>query len=271
MGNPTKVPNMMKLVMRFLNSFLKILQRTLNSPLHRALKLTHPSYRDVLKAKRLFLDLGGKIDSEFLELDDIQDSAGNAKGHYFHQDLLVARLIHEKNPALHLDIGSRIDGFVAHVASFRKISVLDIRNLELDIHENIEFIKSDLFSFDAVEAFDSISCLHTIEHIGLGRYGDEIDPDGPIKAFGKLISILKKKGTLYLSFPIGRASKVIFNRHRIFTPTVIYEWVRDNPNVSIASFDFINDRGDLETKQEIEVVANLDIEYGCGVYTLVKE
>jgi hypothetical protein len=52
---------------------------------------------------------------------------GSAKGHYFYQDLLVARRIYENKPEKHIDVGSRIDGFVAHTASFREITVIDIR------------------------------------------------------------------------------------------------------------------------------------------------
>ena len=63
-------------------------------------------------------------------LSDRYDSAGVATGHYFHQDLLVAKFIYENKPMRHVDIGSRIDGFVAHVASFRDIEVVDIRELE---------------------------------------------------------------------------------------------------------------------------------------------
>ena len=74
--------------------------------------------------KKQWLDQGGKITRSARILSDYADSAGTVKGHYFHQDLLVARLIHEHNPKRHIDIASRIDGFVAHVASFREIEVL---------------------------------------------------------------------------------------------------------------------------------------------------
>ena len=83
----------------------------------------YPQYR---KDKSQWLKQGGIITREFMILDDYSDSAGVAKGHYFHQDLRVANLIHEHNPKRHIDIASRIDGFVAHVAAFRKITHLGI-------------------------------------------------------------------------------------------------------------------------------------------------
>jgi len=52
-------------------------------------------------------------------LTDRFDPGGDASGHYFHQDLIVARRIFERDPRKHVDVGSRIDGFVAHLAVFR--------------------------------------------------------------------------------------------------------------------------------------------------------
>jgi hypothetical protein len=110
-------------------------------------------------------------------LDDRFSDSGSAKGHYFHQDLLVARRIFLNQPSIHVDVGSRIDGFVAHVASFRQITVIDIRPLPNNI-TNVKFIQADLMEpirDDLIECCDSLSCLHAIEHFGLGRYGDPVN------------------------------------------------------------------------------------------------
>src|SRR5581483_400021 len=70
-------------------------------------------------------------------------AAGEARGHYFHQDLLVASWIHAAAPARHVDVGSRVDGFVAHVASFRPVDVIDIRPLATS-WEQITFHQRDI-------------------------------------------------------------------------------------------------------------------------------
>lgn len=57
-------------------------------------------------------------------LRDFDDSAG-ALGVYFHQDLWAARKIYSRRPAEHVDMGSRIDGFIAHLLVFMKVSVAD--------------------------------------------------------------------------------------------------------------------------------------------------
>ena len=101
--------------------------------------------------------------------------SGIKGGHYFHQDLLVARRIFANQPVKHIDIGSRTDGFVAHVASFREIEVFDIRSFSNTI-ANIKFVQADLMKLnpDLINYTDSISSLHAIEHFGLGRYGISI-------------------------------------------------------------------------------------------------
>ena len=79
-------------------------------------------------------------------LFDYSGNAGDQTGHYFHQDLLVAKFINDNKPKRHVDVASRIDGFVAHVASFREIEVLDIRPLPKSQHKNIKFKQTDLMN-----------------------------------------------------------------------------------------------------------------------------
>ena len=144
--------------------------------------------------------------------------AGSIRGHYFTQDLFVARRIFETKPERHIDVGSRIDGFVAHVAAFREIDVLDVRYLEV-ADSNLHFHQVDLMNLEPrwFESTDSLSCLHALEHFGLGRYGDPIDPDGWLKGLSSLHKILKPGGTLYLSVPTGITQRVEFNSQRVFS------------------------------------------------------
>ena len=139
----------------------------------------------------MFLNSGGHITKSVLEIKDYDSYAGGNKGHYFHQDLLVANFIFEKNPIKHVDVGSRIDGFVAHVASFRSIDVIDLRPLN-NTHKNINFIQADMMSenIDFEISCDSLSCLHALEHFGLGRYDDPINPNGHLLGFNNLYKML---------------------------------------------------------------------------------
>jgi hypothetical protein len=217
-----------------------------------------------------FKKAGGTVHKFFPIYSDYRDQAGSATGHYFHQDLLVASYIHKNNPDRHIDIGSRVDGFVAHVASFRPIEVIDVRELADTGHENIRFKRMDLMSPDRVEAgiCDSLSCLHAIEHFGLGRYGDPVNPQGHLMGFCNLLKMLKPGGTLFISFPISHADEVHFNAHRVFKPDSILSWQSEVP-IELISFSFVDDAGQLHKEVAMTTVP-ADIGYGCGIYTFRK-
>lgn len=214
-----------------------------------------------------FKKAGGVVAKRYPIYNDFKDPAGTAKGHYFHQDLLVATLIHQANPSRHIDVGSRMDGFVAHVASYREIEVIDIRPLQIVGHPQIKFMQGNLMQLDdsLVGICDSLSCLHAIEHFGLGRYGDPIDPEGHLKGFNNLHKMLKSGGTLYISFPIG-PSEVHFNAHRVFSPTEILDWAKGL--FELTRFDYVDDAGDLHCNASLASPPNLS--YGCGIYIFKK-
>lgn len=213
-----------------------------------------------------FKSKNGIVDGTQIELGGFFNDAGEVKGHYFTQDLVVANYVYEANPAKHIDIGSRVDGFVAHVASFREIDVMDIRHLKLNI-KNINFIQQDItkLSEDYFKKYDSVSCLHALEHFGLGRYGDEIDPNAHIKGFNNLHKLLINGGLLYISFPIG-SKKTLFNSQRIFSPSEILDWSKNKFNLK--QFDYINDEGELVINEDVNKVPK--VSYGCGIYRLQK-
>ena len=242
------------------------------------LRLFGISHNEIIAFKNYFrfrrdrkewLRQGGKITKDYALLVDYSDNAGQNKGHYFHQDLLVAKMIFNAKPRRHVDIGSRVDGFVAHVASFREIEVFDIRPLEKSSHQNIKFIQEDMMNPQTVIKTDSLSCLHAIEHFGLGRYNDPIDIDGHKKGISNLVSMLEKNGILYISFPIGKKDEVHFNAHRVFHPKSILKHNCINSYMKLIRFDYVDDKGDLYLNSNVDsTLAKLD--YGCGIYTFKK-
>jgi len=204
--------------------------------------------------------------------DDKFDSSGQAKGHYFYQDLLIASKIFINQPQYHIDVGSRVDGFVAHVASFRKIHVIDIRKLNSQT-PNIEYLQADMMSSlpaDLINSSDSLSCLHALEHFGLGRYGDPICWDGHLRGLNNLILILKKGGKLYLSVPIGKP-RIEFNAHRIFSVEYLLKMFEGK--LQIENFSFVDDEGDLHMNMPLNIeniLNNFGCIYGCGIFELIK-
>lgn len=218
-----------------------------------------------------FKALGGVVTNHTMILSDYTEQAGAASGHYFHQDLLVAGFVHKTNPTRHIDIGSRIDGFVAHVATFRPIEVMDVRALQSSGHPNITFLKADLMDANnaIANSTDSLSCLHAIEHFGLGRYGDPVDPVGHIKGFNNMLAMVKPGGRFYISFPISKRKEIHFNAHRVFHPHDILSWAKQPECIQLVRFDYVDDRGDLHQNVDLHGAVP-EVEFGCGIYSFVK-
>jgi hypothetical protein len=202
-------------------------------------------------------------------LHDRFEDAGEARGQYFHQDLLVARWVHDAQPARHVDVGSRIDGFVAHVASFRTVEVIDIRPLTTTAH-NIVFHRRDMTVEDPAwdACTDSLSCLHALEHFGLGRYGDPVDVDGWVRGWDNLVRMVAPGGHLYFSVPIG-PQRVEFDAHRVFSVPFLLDLVR--PTFTIESFFYVDDAGELHGPADPDAPAaasSFGCDNGCGIFAL---
>ncbi|MBL4627951.1 MAG: DUF268 domain-containing protein [Roseicyclus sp.] len=208
-----------------------------------------------------------KIGRLYPVLLDKTDSSGTATGHYFHQDLLVAQKVFGSGADRVVDIGSRVDGFVAHVAAFRKIEVVDIRDLHSD-HDNIDFLQCDFMDKGSTQQLgqsDLVTCLHVLEHFGLGRYGDPIVTDGHIRGLRNLERLVSDGGRLIVSVPIGRP-RIEFNAHRIFSSGALASLISDD--FALADFAFVDDHGDLHTGVDLAAhQAELDkMHFGCGIY-----
>lgn len=218
-------------------------------------------------------DVPFPLTKRFPCLTDKDEEGGSASGHYFHQDLLVAQHLFTQQPHKHVDIGSRIDGFVAHVASFREVEVLDIRTLTSTI-PNIKFVQADMMTpvgGKLTDYCDSISSLHAIEHFGLGRYGDPIDVNGHIRGLNNIHSMLKTGGMFYFSVPIG-PQRVEFNAHRVFSISYLLDYFKDS--YALISFSYVDDKGDLHRNIELDesmIVDNCGCTYGCGIFILKKQ
>jgi SAM-dependent methyltransferase len=212
-----------------------------------------------------------KFGNAYPILNERFSASGIMSGHYFHQDLFVARQIFNNNPKRHIDIGSRIDGFVAHVAVFREIEIIDIREQSKNV-KNILFRRADLMKLpeDLIDSCDSISSLHAIEHFGLGRYGDPINYEGHIKAIENISKILKKNGKFYFSVPIGN-QRIEFNAHRVFSVNYLLDIFKDK--FVLDSISYVDDRGDFHEDIEITqegINNNFGCRFGCAIFILTK-
>lgn len=208
-------------------------------------------------------------------LHDRYEEGGATKSEYFWQDLLVARAIHAAKPVKHVDIGSRVDGFVAHVASFREIEVFDVRPISTAV-PGVVFRQADLMNPTSLSTTegggycDSLSCLHAIEHFGLGRYGDPVNPQGYQRGIANMAQLLQLGGTFYLSTPIGQ-ERVEFNANWVFDPRSIVRCA-EAAGMTLQKLIVITPTvGPQEAAIDVVALANLALpRYQLGLFIFTK-
>jgi Caenorhabditis protein of unknown function, DUF268 len=135
---------------------------------------------------------------------------------YFYQDSWAFERIFNESPSSHVDVGSH-HKFVALLSKVLPVTMVDIRPLSLPL-ETLKFQKGSILDLPyANQSIESLSSLCVVEHIGLGRYGDPLDPQGTEKAIMELKRVIKVEGSLYLSMPLDDQNKTYFNAHRSFS------------------------------------------------------
>ena len=185
--------------------------------------------------------------------------------HYFYQHLWAFKKIYGQKSVLHVDVGSNVN-FVSLLSTITKVHFVDIRPLDASRIENFENIKGNILDLPYENnSLESISCLHVAEHIGLGRYGDALDPLGTKKAAGELSRCLAKGGNLFFSVPVGRP-RVCFNAHRVHSPKQIIGYFKNLKLVELSGTD--------DKKRFIKNISPKLLEkakYVCGMFWFTKE
>ncbi len=223
--------------------------------------------RDLLRYRRMSRNCPQALPlNGFLPvLGDRFEAAGSLPQHYFHQDLWVARKILAANPSRHVDIGSLISGFVSHLLVFRGVEIVDIRPLP----ERIEGLTAHIgdathLNMFADDSLESLSSLHAGEHFGLGRYGDQIDPEAHITFMRSLARVLAPAGRLYFSVPCG-LEQLYFNSHRVISPHTVLKTFSD---LQLVSFACVKDDRHFYPNCNVDEVARE--RYGCGIFEFTK-
>ncbi len=217
---------------------------------------------------RFFSDLWRylRTDSQSrLRLRDLQPQVFNRTSsthidpHYLYQSVWATKHIQQSGTAHHVDVGSKVD-FVVLLSAVTDVSFVDIRPIEFEL-EHFHPKAGDITALPFDDgALESVSCLHVIEHIGLGRYGDPIDPDGTLKAARELRRVLAPGGVLYLSLPIG-ATRICFNAHRVYAPEDV---VAMFDGLELLDFCAVTDQRQFVRQATFEEFA--DARYSCGMF-----
>ena len=139
---------------------------------------------------------------------------------YFYQDAWAFERIVGARPEWHVDVGSH-HKYVALLSKVLPVTMVDIRPLSLEM-ESIKFREGSILDLPFEDAsVPSISSLCVVEHIGLGRYGDPLDPNGTEKAIAELKRIVAPGGSLYVSLPLDDENRIYFNAHRSFVESCV--------------------------------------------------
>lgn len=187
--------------------------------------------------------------------------------HYVYHTAWAARKVKEIDAPFHTDISSSLY-FSSIVSAFKPVHFYDYRPAQLNLSDL--YSKSDdltQLSF-ADHSIASLSCMHTVEHVGLGRYGDKIDPDGDIKAANELKRVLAPGGSLLFVVPVGKPH-IQFNAHRIYSYDMVIALF---PGLKLKEFSLIPDDA-LKTGLLINATKeDADKQkYGCGCFWFTKE
>lgn len=183
--------------------------------------------------------------------------------HYFYQEVWAVGEILKRKPKIHVDIASTYS-MSGILSRFIKTEFVDIRPLPSQLL-NLTPVDGDVLHLPyAKNSIPSISSLHVIEHIGLGRYGDEIDPEGTKKACKEIVRVLKSKGYFYLSVPIGKY-RMCFNAHRVHPPSMMIHYCKP---LVLKDFCVVTDDGTFLEHVNYKLYENMN--YGCGMFLFQK-
>ena len=185
-------------------------------------------------------------DLHLVDHDMFSSAGASLNDDYLLQDLWAAQRVYRNKPDLHYDIGSSIAGFITHLLSFdTNVVLIDIRPLDAFNIKNLTFICSDATDLANIEneSIESLSAICSLEHFGLGRYGDPIDPDAHIKAFKNIQRVMKPGSNLYISVPIAKTPRLVFNAHRIYSPDLICNYL---DKMELKEFSYTSPKGLVE-------------------------
>ena len=189
--------------------------------------------------------------------------------HYVYHAAWAARILAKTRPTYHVDIASSLF-FNALVSAFIPFKFYDYRPADLKL-SNFTSEHTDLCKLPfADKSIESLSCMHVIEHIGLGRYGDPLDPDGDLKAISELKRVLAVEGLLLFVVPVGKP-KILFNAHRIYSYDQILEYFSCFKLQEFALIPDDSKNGGLIYNAHPEIANNQNYACGCFWFKRINE
>ncbi len=181
--------------------------------------------------------------------------------HYVYHTAWAVRVVARLRPSKHIDISS-YTYFSTLISAFVPVEFYDYRPAEITL-SNLMCGAADLCNLQfADRSVQSISCMHTIEHVGLGRYGDPIDPNGDKQALAELERVVAPNGSLLIVVPVGKP-RIQFNAHRIYDPQMIEDFL---PQLRLKEWAMLPDDYSLGLLDNPSRELALKQRYACGCF-----
>ena len=182
--------------------------------------------------------------------------------HYVYHVAWAIKKISLASPEMHVDFSSSLH-FCSVLPAWCKTKFYDFRPASLVV-EGLECDSCDLTSpFFDVGCYASVSCMHVVEHIGLGRYGDALDVNGDLKAIENLKNSVLVGGDLYFVVPCGQPS-IHFNAHRVYAVESVCNYFKDQ--FDLVELYFIPGPVDEPPIRNPDISLTLKYPYGCGCF-----
>jgi SAM-dependent methyltransferase len=247
---------------RYLIYFVRRIKKILSTPV-----LWVGYFKDYFLFKKLLSKENRGFDMGVKDLYPCLDDKTNKMSfdfHYTYHPAWAARIIAKVKPEFHVDISSVLY-FSAIISAFVPVKYYEYRKTNIHL-DNLITGEADLLSLPFLDnSIKSISCMHTIEHVGLGRYGDSIDPNGDLKAIKELKRVLATDGSLLLVVPVGKP-KIYFNGQRVYSYNQIIDYFS---GLTLKEFTLITMDGKMIRDADRNLVDKDD--YGCGCFWFMKK
>lgn len=241
------------------------LDRADQAAARRQVRAQYHAFRELATAGGTLDRFAMDWDPQWVYTDDATPRTGYDR-HYLYHLAWASRVIQQTRPAEHYDFSSLLY-FAALVSAFVPVRQHEFRPAEVQL-DGLTCQQADLTDLPYPDrSVASLSCMHVVEHLGLGRYGDPLDPSADLRAFAQLQRITAVGGNLLLVVPVGRPV-IRFNGCRIYA----YQQVLDAvPELTLKQFALIPDdpaSGNLVLDADPATVA--DQTYACGCFWLTR-
>lgn len=226
------------------------------------------SFRNLIRYIKDFISFNKKINNKKVNLFPILnefDPNHEIDYHYTYHPAWALRVLLSYKAEKHIDLASKLD-FSMATSSFMPVEYHDYRLVNIKFN-NFKSVFTDItdlpFKNDSVT---SLSCMHVIEHIGLGRYGDPLSIDGDLVAAKEMNRVLAKNGHLIFVTPVSNEFRIEFNAHRVYSFNNVIEMFQ---GLKLIEFSIVDDKGDFIENCPPEKLHNQN--YACGCFHFIKQ